>query len=110
MISAIEELANGMVKAAKEQSNRIVSELDSSYNLINAAVTAHTERMKAARKMHDEASAIEDAANRDLNTALHQASAIYLSITQQITEGRMISGSDTPAPKRPRLVGKGGDA
>jgi len=104
MITAIQELADGMVKAATEQSNRIVSELDASYDATNAAVAAHAERMKAAKAKRAEADAIEDAANRELNTALSQAGAVSLSIIQQITEGRMITGADTPAPKRPRLV------
>lgn len=104
MITAIQQAADAIVKAAAEQSNRVISELNASYDATNAAIVAHAERMKAARAKRAEADAIEDSANRDLQTALSQAGAVSLSIVQQISEGQMVTGSDTPAPKRPRLV------
>lgn len=61
MITAIEELATGMIKAAREQSNRIVSELDASYDATNAAITAHAEKMKLAKAKRAEAPAPREA-------------------------------------------------
>jgi hypothetical protein len=105
MINAIDEVLAKAREVAVEQSNRIVSELNAAYDAMNAAQTRFNDRMAAAKAKRAEADAIEADAIREHDTALSNAAAVSLSILQQLSEGRMITGSATPAPKRPRLVG-----
>lgn len=104
MITAIEDILNQARAVASEQSNRIASEMSSAYDAVNAAATRFNDRMKLARAKLDEASQIQADAVREHDSALSQTGAVLLSIVQQLSEGRMVTGSDQPAPKRPRLV------
>lgn len=105
MISAIDEMLDGVRKVAAEQSTRIAGELNSAYDMQNAAMVRFNSAMKSAKTKRDEADRIEAEAVRDLDTSLANSGAVSLSIIQQIGEGRIVTGSDTPVPtRRPKLV------
>jgi hypothetical protein len=105
VITAIEEMLDGVRKVANEQSNRIAGELNAAYDQQNAAMARFNQQMKLAKAKREEAERIEADAVRDLDTAFGNTGAVSLSIIQQIGEGRIVTGSDTPAPaRRPKLV------
>ena len=103
MINTIEEALNAVRTAATDHNNRVINELSASYDADNAAKTMFNEQMKLARQKRAEADEIQEAAMREYNTARANAGAVALSIVQQLSEGQMITGSNTPAPKRLRV-------
>lgn len=117
MLNVIEEKLVEIRKTAQEQSNRIASELNAATDGLNAALTRFNTTMRQAQLKRQEADQLEAAAIRELDTAATNLQAIQVGIVQQIADGRMVTGSDTPTlPRRkPKLVnaangGDGGEA
>ncbi len=123
MRQVIEEQLTNIRAAAMEQENRIASELNSAVDGVNTAKTTYSAGMASVRALRQEAEKLEAAARekrleadqleaatvRQLDTALENFQAINCGVVQQIADGRMVTGSNTPViPKRkPKLVGGG---
>lgn len=114
MLSAIEEQLTAIRTTAMEQSNRVANELNSGVDAMNGQLARFNAAMMTVRQMREKANEIEAAAHRDLDSAIANSMAIQVGIVQQIADGRMVTGSDTPVipTRKPKLVkaAKEGDA
>lgn len=115
MLNIIEEKLGEIRKTAQEQSNRIASELNTGADGLNVALTRFNTTMQQARLKRQEADQLEAAAIRELDTAIGNNQAIQFGIVQQIADGRMVTGTDTPVipARKPKLVkaaGEGGES
>lgn len=106
MLNAIEEQLSAIRATAMEQSNRIANDLNSAADDMNSATTRFNMAMAAVRQKRHEADQLEAAAIRDFDTAISNDQTIKIGIVQQIADGRMVTGCDTPVipNRKPKLV------
>ena len=115
VLNAIEEKLTEIRATAMEQSNRIANDLNAAADAMNGALTRFNMAMTTVRQKRQEADQLEAAAIRELDTAIANNQTIQIGIVQQIADGRMVTGSDTPVipTRKPKLVRQqavGGDA
>jgi hypothetical protein len=112
MLNAIEEQLTAIRATAMEQSNRIANDLNSAADAMNGALTRFNMALTTVRQKRQEADQLEAAAIRELDTAISNNQTVQIGIVQQIADGRMVTGSDTPVipTRKPKLVKAGGDA
>jgi len=93
-------------KIVQEQSNRIASEVNASADGLNTALTRFNTTMKLAQAKDEEAAQLRATAIRELDTAITNSQAIQFGIVQQIADGRMVTGTDTPVipTRKPKLI------
>lgn len=103
MINAIDSAIEIVRKAARDQSECIVRELNADFDARNLALAAYNESMKQARMMREAADDIERQAHDALNSALTASGGVALSMVNQINQGQIITSSDTPSPRRKKL-------
>lgn len=100
MINAIEDAVNIVRRAAREQSDNIVRELNADFDARNSALAVFNDMLKKARSLREQADAIERDACSSLNSALTASGGVSLSIVNQICAGEIISSNDTPSPRK----------
>lgn len=100
MINAIEEAVNIVRKAARDQSERIVRELVSDFDLRNLALSTYNELLRKARAMREQADDIERRAHDAFNSALTASGSVALSLVNQINQGQIIESEETPSPRK----------
>lgn len=108
MLNQVEIALQQVRSAAKDQSNRVRSELNLVVDEMTAAKVAYVTDCDRAQKLREEAEQIEADAKMAFNTKISNALAIIMSVEKQIADGEMITGqSQLPAPTlKPKLVGK----
>lgn len=106
MLNVLEERLTEIRATAMEQTNRIANELNSAVDALNGQVARFNATMTTVRQMRDKASELEAAAIRDLDSAIANNMAVEVGIVQQLADGRMVTGSDTPVipTRKPKLV------
>jgi hypothetical protein len=107
MRNAIKEQMNAVEAAVAEQENRIANELNSAFDNTNCHMVRFNTDMESVRKWRMQADELQAKAIRELDTAIGNNLAVQIGIVQQIADGRMVTGSDTPvipARKPPKLV------
>lgn len=112
MINALEEKWTEIRATAMEQTNRIANELNSAFDAMNAHMTRFNTTMTQVRQLREKADELQAAAMREFDTAIANNLAVEIGIVQQLADGRMVTGSDTPViptRKAPKLV-KGGES
>jgi hypothetical protein len=111
MINALEEKWTEIRATAMEQTNRIANELNSAFDGMNGHMARFNATMTQVRHLEEKAHELKTAALRELDTAIANNLAIQIGIVQQLADGRMVTGSDTPVipTRKPKLV-KAGDA
>lgn len=100
MINAIDNAIEIVRKAAREQSDSIVRELNADFDARNVALFAYNEAMLKARTMRERADAIEREAHDTLNSALTSSGGVTLAMINQINQGQMVNSADAPSPPR----------
>lgn len=106
MLGVIEEQLTAIRATAMEQSNRIANELNSAFDAMNGHMARFNATMAQVRQMREKADELQAAAIRELDTAIANNLAVQIGIVQQIADGRMVTGSDTPVipARKPKLV------
>lgn len=114
MLSVIEENLVAVRRIAQEQQNRIAAEINSAVDALNAAKGLAAMAFETAEAKRKEAERLEAQARREIDTAISNCQAVLIGIMQQLDDGQMVTGTDTPAPARrgkPKLIrAAGGDA
>jgi NurA-like 5'-3' nuclease len=100
MLNAIENAIEVVRKAAREQSDRIVSELNSDFDNRNVALAMFNDLLKQARSMREQADSIEREACEALNSALTASGGVSLSIVNQMIQGQMVTSHEVPSNRR----------
>jgi hypothetical protein len=100
MLNAIENAIDVVRKAARDQSERIVSELNADFDNRNVALGMFNDLLKQARVLREQADQIERDACDALNTALTASGGVSLSIVNQITQGQMVTSHDMPSNRK----------
>lgn len=103
MLNAIEKAVECVRKAARDQSERIVSELVADFDARNNALAVYNDSLRQARALREEADAIEREAHDTFNSALTTSGSIALSLVNQINQGQIVTSIDTPAPRKKTL-------
>lgn len=96
MINEIDAAVEAVRRAAREQSDRIVSELNADYDARNVALTAFSDKLKAARSLREQADSVEREACEILSSVLVASGGVSLSLINQIRSGRIITGIESP--------------
>jgi hypothetical protein len=111
MINAIEIAIDAVRKAAREQSDSIVRELNADFDARNVALGIYNDAMRQAQTMRERADAIEREAHDALNSALTSSGGVALAMINQINQGQIVSASEVPSPrKRKAIEAEPGDA
>jgi hypothetical protein len=100
MIKEIEKAVECVRKAAREQSERIVSELNADFDARNGALAIYNETLGRVRAMREEADALERKAHDAFNSALTTSGSISLSLINQISQGQIVTSAETPTPRK----------
>lgn len=100
MLNIIDEKLEQIRTAAADQQACIINELNANVDATNAAMARFSAAMKQAHAKRDEARQIEQAAVRDLDTALNNSQTVQLALMQQLDSGQIVGGSNTPAVAR----------
>ena len=100
MLNAIEKAVECVRKAARDQSERIVSELLADFDARNNALTVYNDLLRQARALREEADSMEREAHDAFNSALTSSGSIALSLVNQINQGQIVTSTDVPASKR----------
>lgn len=100
MLNAIDKAIDCVRKAAREQSERIVSELHADFDSRNNALAIYNETLKRVRTLREEADAIEREAHDAFNSALTSSGGIALSLINQINQGQIVTSVETPSPRK----------
>lgn len=100
MLNAIDKAIDCVRKAARDQSERIVSELHSDFDARNNALAIYNETLGRVRRLREEADAMEREAHDAFNSALTSSGGIALSLINQINQGQIVTSVDTPSPRK----------
>lgn len=106
MLNAIEDRLSDIRAVAQQQQEAIRNELTADFSARNAALAVFNRAMEKVARLRAEADAVQANAIRDFNEALSNSGATNLSIVRQLEEGRMLTPTDVPAHRRPKLVEK----
>jgi hypothetical protein len=99
MINAIENAIEVVRKAARDQSESVVRELNADFDARNVALGIYNDALKQARAYREAADQIEREAHDALNSALTSSGGVALSLINQINQGQIVVSSDTPSPR-----------
>lgn len=97
MINAIDNAIEVVRKAARDQSESIVHELNADFDARNVALLAYNEAMLKMRALREQADAIEREAHDALNSALTSSGGVALTMINQINQGQIVASADTPS-------------
>ena len=104
MLNAIDKAIDCVRKAAREQSERIVSELHADFDARNNALAIYNETLGRVRRLREEADTIEREAHDAFNSALTSSGGIALSLINQINQGQIVTSIETPSPRKIAMV------
>lgn len=104
MITAIQEAADAIVKAATEQSQRLMSELSAMLDAKDAAQVQFNDAMANVAAKRTEADRAQADAIRFYDAAMTNLSSIIVSLQNQVGNGQIITGTVVPSTRKPRLV------
>lgn len=104
MLNAIDKAIDCVRKAAKDQSERIVSELHADFDARNNALAMYNETLGRVRRLREEADTIEREAHDAFNSALTSSGGIALSLINQINQGQIVTSIETPSPRKIAMV------
>lgn len=102
MINAIETAIEAVRKAARDQSESIVRELNADFDARNVALASYNEMLKQAQALREQATDIERRAHDALNTALTSSGGVALAMINQINQGQIVATADVPSPRSKR--------
>lgn len=100
MINAIENAMDVVRKAARDQSESIVRELNADFDARNVALGEYNEALQRARSLREQAHDIERIAHDKLNSALTASGSIALSIINQINQGQIVTSTEVPSTRK----------
>jgi hypothetical protein len=106
MLNVIDKAIESVRKAARDQSERIVTELLADFDARNNALTVYNDLLRQARALREEADAMEREAHDAFNSALTSSGSIALSLVNQINQGQIVTSVDTPASRKRALEAK----
>lgn len=104
MINAIETAIDAVRKAAREQSESIVRELNADFDARNVALGTYNDAMRQAKELRDHADDIERTAHDALNSALTSSGGVALAMINQINQGQIVTSIDTPSPRKRKTL------
>ena len=99
MINAIENAIDVVRKAARDQSDSIVRELNADYDARNVALTVYNNALQQVRAIREQADGLERAAQDAFNSAMTSSGGVTLAIVNQINHGEMVSSVDSPSQR-----------
>jgi outer membrane protein assembly factor BamE (lipoprotein component of BamABCDE complex) len=97
MINAIDNALEVVRKAARDQSDSIVHELNADFDARNVALATYNDAMKQAKALRQQADSIEREAHDALNSALTSSGGVALAMINQINQGQMVAASELPS-------------
>jgi hypothetical protein len=100
MINVSEDAVNLVRKAARDQSERIVRELNADFDARNIALANYNDVLRQVRTMREQADDLERRAHDALNSALTASGSVALSLVNQINQGQIVESEETPAPRK----------
>lgn len=109
MLNVIEEKIEQIRQVAKTQTNQVCNELNALADALQQAEGRFTTNMRAAAVKREEASKIEELAQREHATALHNVLASVLAIVQQLDDGMMVTGSIEEPQRKPKIRAVAGE-
>ena len=83
MINAIENAIDVVRKAARDQSDSIVRELNADYDARNVALTVYNNALQQVRAIREQADGLERAAQDAFNSAMTSSGGVTLAIVNQ---------------------------
>lgn len=104
MINAIETAIEAVRKAAREQSESIVRELNADFDARNVALGTYNDAMRQVKALREQADDIERTAHDTLNSALTSSGGVALAMINQINQGQIVASIDTPSPRKRRAI------
>lgn len=104
MINAIETAIEAVRKAAREQSESIVRELNADFDARNVALGTYNDAMRQVKALREQADDIERTAHDTLNSALTSSGGVALAMINQINQGQIVASIYTPSPRKRRAI------
>ena len=105
MMNAINEAMQAVQKAAAEQSEQLMSELNAAADAVNSAQVAFNTEMAAVAKLRADADRKQADAIRAFDTAATQFTAIIVALQHQIGAGEIVTAAEPlPRKRQPKLV------
>lgn len=104
MINAIETAIEAVRKAAREQSESIVRELNADFDARNVALGTYNDAMRQVKALREQADDIERTAHDTLNSALTSSGGVALAMINQINQGQIVASIDTPSPRKRKAI------
>ena len=103
MNDVITEALKKVKDMAVNQTQRLLSEIQSLADECNAAKVQFNVDMEQAQTLREQATAREAEAVRRMDSTMTGLAAIAQAIVLQLEDGRMVTGSETPKLNGPRL-------
>ena len=104
MINAIKIAMDAVRKAAREQSDSIVRELNADFDARNVALGTYNDAMRQVKALREQADDIERTAHDTLNSALTSSGGVALVMINQINQGQIVASIDTPSPRKRKAI------
>ena len=92
MMNVINTALAEAAKAAREQTEQLLNELNSASECMMAAKVAFERDMTEARKLHELAEKKQGEAVRNFDTNLIQMNAVIVALKRQLQDGEIVSG------------------
>lgn len=99
MMNAINDAIQAVQKAAAEQTDQMLAELNAVTDAVNAAQVAFNAEMQAVAKMRADADRKQAEAIRTFDTACTQFTAIIVALQHQIGAGEIVTAAE-PLPRK----------
>lgn len=98
MLQVIDRALADASKAAREQTEQILNELNSASECMMAAKMTFEREMLEARKLHEQSEKKAAEAMRNFDCNLIQMNAVIVALKRQIADGEIVSGiaGETP--------------
>lgn len=92
MMNVINSALAEAAKAAREQTEQLLNELNSASECMMAAKVSFERDMTEARKLHDLAEKKQAEAVRNFDANLIQMNAVIVALKRQLQDGEIVSG------------------
>jgi len=96
MLNVIDRALADAAKAAREQTEQLLNELNSASECMMSAKLVFEKEMMEARKLHELADRKQADAIRNFDTNLIQMNAIIVALKRQISDGEIVTGIAAP--------------
>lgn len=92
MLNVIDRALADAAKAAREQTEQLLNELNSASECMMAAKLIFERDMTEARKLHELAARKEGEALRNFDASLIQLNSILVALKRQLADGEIVTG------------------